>query len=115
MSEWPEELDAVAAAPRHHRVMLENESVRVLETIIEPGEIVPLHTHRWPATMYLVSWSDFVRRDELGNVTLDTRELESHPLVGEASWLPPLGPHTLENVGEGTIHAITVEVKTAAV
>jgi hypothetical protein len=22
-----------------------------------------LHTHQWPSTNYLLSWSDFVRRD----------------------------------------------------
>jgi hypothetical protein len=34
--EWSDELDAVAAAPAHHHVLLENERVRVLETGSSP-------------------------------------------------------------------------------
>jgi hypothetical protein len=44
--QWPDTLDAVAAAPAHHVVLLENEHVRVLEARIEAGDTVPLHTHR---------------------------------------------------------------------
>jgi len=32
--EWPEELDALTAAPANHRLLLENERVRVLETVV---------------------------------------------------------------------------------
>jgi quercetin dioxygenase-like cupin family protein len=46
---WPDRLDAVLAAPRHHRVVFENDRVRVLDTRIAPGDTVPIHTHRWPA------------------------------------------------------------------
>lgn len=42
---WPENLDALAADPKHHALLLENELVRVLETIILPGEITAIHTH----------------------------------------------------------------------
>jgi len=31
---WPDELDALSAAPQNHRVLLENERVRVLQTHI---------------------------------------------------------------------------------
>jgi quercetin dioxygenase-like cupin family protein len=40
--------DAIASAPDHHKVLLENESVRVLETRIAPGERTPVHAHHWP-------------------------------------------------------------------
>lgn len=111
MVDTPDRLDAVAAAGEHHRVLLENEAVRVLETRIEPGQTVRLHTHRWPAACYIVAWSDFVRRDERGAVMLDTREAGVRVPPGEAIWSPPLGPHTLENVGVGVMHVISVEVK----
>ena len=111
MSDWPEHLDAVIAAGDHHRIVMENDSVRVLETRIEAGEIVPLHTHQWPAVNTLLSWSDFVRRDGDGNVMLDSREVGLRLEVGSASWQPALGPHTLENVGNQALHVITVELK----
>src|SRR6185437_7634150 len=92
--------DAVIAAPRFHRVLLEDETVRVLDTLVPPGETVPLHTHRWPAVLYIISWSDCVRRDENGHVAMDSRG--SDPLTPDtALWSGPLPLHTLENVGDG--------------
>jgi hypothetical protein len=38
-------MDAVAAAPGNHRVLLENDRVRVLEVTVNPGEREPLHAH----------------------------------------------------------------------
>lgn len=105
------DLDAVVAAPEHHRVLLENESVRVLETRIEPGEVVKLHTHRWPAAYYILAWSDFVRRDEGGAVVLDSRAAGVSMKPGQAMWSEAMGPHTLENVGRSAMHVISVEVK----
>ena len=103
-------LDGVVAAPRFHRVLLENETVRVLDTIVQPGETVPLHTHRWPSVLYVLSWSSFVRRDADGRVTVDSRD--SIPLAaGAALWSGPLPPHTLENVGNCELRVIAVEQK----
>jgi hypothetical protein len=48
---WPDSLDAVVAAPGSHRVVLENQTTRVLEVTIAPGEREPQHTHRWPSVM----------------------------------------------------------------
>jgi predicted metal-dependent enzyme (double-stranded beta helix superfamily) len=44
---WPDSLDALVAAPDHHTLLLENDRVRVLITRIAPGDITPIHTHRW--------------------------------------------------------------------
>jgi hypothetical protein len=109
----PEEngpLDAVNAAPEFHRVLLENETVRVLETMVQPGDTVPLHTHCWPALLYIISWSDCVRRDEQGRVTMDSRN-GLRPAPGSAVWSGPLGPHTLENVGDNSLCVLAVEQK----
>jgi hypothetical protein len=110
LPEWPDELDALVAAPHPHFLLLENEAVRVLDTRVPPGQTVPLHTHRWPGTLYLLSWSDFVRRDAEGSVLLDSRTI-NRPSEGAALWSPSLPPHTLENVGESTLRLISVEVK----
>jgi len=110
---WPEELDALRAAPRQHRLMLENDRVRVLDTRVAAGETVPLHTHRWPAALYVVSWSDCVRRDETGAVVMDSRLAQRNPDT-IALWCPPLGPHTLDNVGVSELRVIVVELKDAS-
>jgi hypothetical protein len=48
-SDWDPALDAVAAAPKQHIVLFENESLRVLEVILEAEDEEPLHHHRWPS------------------------------------------------------------------
>ncbi len=110
--DWPEELDALRAAPDHHTLLFENDRVRVLDTNIAPGDTVPLHTHRWPGALYLLSFSDFVRRDSAGLVLVDSRGLP-RPTGQVALWTEALPPHTLENVGDTDLHVISVEVKNA--
>ena len=107
---WPDSLDALTAAPGHHRLLLENDSVRVLEALIPPGSRTPIHTHRWPATQYVLSFSHFIRRDAEGSITLDSRS--QPPLApGAALWSGPLGPHSAENVGASDLRVIVVELK----
>jgi len=48
-STWDPALDAVAAAPRHHKVLFENERLRVLEVTLESNDEEPIHHHRWPS------------------------------------------------------------------
>ena len=110
LNEWPDELDAVIAASEYHTVLLENEAVRILDTKIRPGQIVPLHTHRWPSALYIMNWSDFVRRDGDGNILVDSRT-KGTSFEGQALWSAPLDLHTLENVGQKEFRAISVEVK----
>ena|SRR5882672_7862966 len=74
-TQWPAELDALIAAPQHHKLLFENEMVRVLDTYIAPGEKTNVHTHQYPASLYILSWSDFIRYDSDGNVMVDSRTL----------------------------------------
>ena len=48
---WPSSMDAVLAAPGSHRVLFENDDVRVLEVTIATGDREPEHTHRDPSVM----------------------------------------------------------------
>ena len=107
-------LDAMSAAPDHHSVLLENDQVRILDTRLGPGERTPIHTHEWPGALYVLSWSDFVRRDDRGVVLADSRGLAAAPKPGDALWLPPLPPHQVENVGDRDLHIIAVELKPQA-
>ena len=108
---WPDSLDAVIAAPEYHRVVLENDRVRVLDTRIPVGDIVPVHTHRWPAIYYTIVAGDFVRRDGEGNVLFDSRAVPGLLTRSEATWMECLPPHSVENVSANEIHLISVELK----
>ena len=52
-STWDPKLDAVIAAPKHHKVLFENESLRVLEVTLAPQDEEPVHHHRWPSVFVL--------------------------------------------------------------
>ena len=113
--QWPPELDALIAAPQHHRLLFENEFVRILDTHIPPGEKTNLHTHQNPASMYFLSYSDFIRYDGHGNITVDSRSIASLPAPGSALWSGPLALHALENIGKNNLHVISVEMKKISV
>ena len=106
---WPDSLDAVVAAPKHHTLVFENEQVRVLDTVIPIGDTVPVHTHRWPAVYYTISFSDFIRRDQDGNVLFDSRTATGPRSL--VNWVDCLPPHSVENVGNNDIRLISWELK----
>jgi len=106
---WPDELDALIAAPKHHTLVFENERMRMLDTRIPPGDIVPVHTHKWPAVYYSVQAAPFIRRDQDGNITFDSRTAPGP--FPPARWIENLPPHSVENVGDVEIHLVSVEMK----
>ena len=110
---WLESLDAMTAAPEHHRVLLENDRVRVLEAWIAAGDTVPMHSHRWPSVIHVISASDFVRYDPQGHVVMDSRTLPSRPKSGDVLWSMPLQPHSIQNVGDTELRVIAIELKDA--
>ena len=104
-------LDAMTVSTDNHDVLLENARVRVLDTRLAPGERTPVHTHQWPAALYVLSWSDFVRYDPDGNVLVDSRAAGVTADPGSALWSAPLVPHYVRNVGDKDLHIIAVELK----
>ena len=108
---WPDSLDAMIAAPQYHQLLLENDRVRVLDTVIPVGDIVPVHTHRWPAVYYTIAPGDFVRRDGEGKVLFDSRSVPGMLTASAATFIECLPPHSVENVSGSEIHLISVELK----
>lgn len=104
-----DELDGVVAAPGHHRVLFENDAVRVLETRIRVGDRTPLHTHLTPTVSYVVSGSHLVRRDAAGEILLDTRADPAFSLP-RVMWSDGLPVHSLENPGPEDLVVIGVEL-----
>lgn len=48
----PDATDAVAAAPQNHKVILENDTVRVLEATVPLHSREVPHTHPWPSVFF---------------------------------------------------------------
>jgi hypothetical protein len=108
---WPDSLDAVVAAPNSHRVLFENEHTRVLEVTIAPGDREPEHTHRWPSIM-VVHQPARIRYYTGDALTFTSPEQPSPAESGpRASWLEPEGPHSVENIDDGSYGAFRIELK----
>jgi len=111
-ADWPKNRDAVVAAPRNHKILLENENVRVLQVTLKPGELEPLHYHQWHSVLYIQSAGDFVDRDGAGNVIFDSRTLKTPLKFPMTMWKDPEAPHSVENLNKTiTLRLIRVEMK----
>lgn len=85
-------------------VKLENDRVRVLEALLQPGDKEQMHSH--PAYVVYVLAGGKVR-----NHGADGKTTESELATGDVIYRDPL-THWAENIGTTPIHLILVELKT---
>jgi len=108
---WPEALDAVRAAPANHRVLLENDAVRVLDVTVAPGKEEPVHAHCLPSVLVVLEGGRARDYDQSGQL------LDEGPVIPEgakapfAFWLDRTPPHSVHNTDAVPIHLIRVELK----
>lgn len=114
---WSPSLDATVAAPASHRVLLDNDRVRVVEVMIPPGVREPVHTHRWPSVMIVDRPARIRYYGADGNVEFEspaaasaTAEPPDRPRV---EWMGPEGPHAVENIDDRPYRATRIELKGA--
>ncbi len=101
---FPDGYDAVQAAPDTHKVIFENEFVRVLEVSVPaPGTTIPMHHHRWPS--FFLDWdtgggSPHIRyhRGDGSVVDHPSREEPTHPGNWSVGWMKPEPMHAIEVV-----------------
>jgi quercetin dioxygenase-like cupin family protein len=98
------QFDAAKVSSKTHKVLFENDKVRVLEVTIQPGEKEPIHTHPYKSITIIEKPSRLKYYDEQGNLI---NEIE----VEGVSWLEPVGLHSAENVGNSEFKGYRVEMK----
>jgi hypothetical protein len=113
--------DAVTAAPDQHNVLFEDEHVRVLEILLPPLSVEPIHIHALPSvimgetggtggakflyTEYRFANGKFVK----------TAENEVSPTPGYRTvWTGPEGPHAITNTGPVAVRFTRIEIKPEA-
>lgn len=97
--------DPISSNPTFYRVLLENDRVRVLEYVDEPGDATVAHTH--PDSV-MVTLSSFSRRlnSADGHINVEMAAFQ-------ARWLDAQ-EHRGTNTGTTGTHAIFVELKEPA-
>ena len=63
----------LTAAPEHHKALLENRFVLVLDVSIPPGATVPAHLHPWPAVFITLEPAHLLFRNLSGQVVREVR------------------------------------------
>ena len=106
-------LDAVTTAPANHKVLFENEQVRVLDVMVPVGTREPVHTHCWPSVLYVMSRGKLREYDAAGRVVREVKEAPPPAALPFATWLPAGAPHAMENLDAQPIHLVRVELKDA--
>jgi hypothetical protein len=104
-------LDAVVAAPGNHKVLFENERVRLLDVVVEPGSREPVHAHCWPSVLYVMSRGRRREYNASGQVVSEVKETPPASAFPIVTWLDPGPPHALENLDAQPIHLLRFELK----
>jgi hypothetical protein len=107
---WPETMDALAAAAASHRVVLDNDRVRVLEVVIEAGAREPEHTHQ-AASVMIVDEPARIRYYTDGVLRFESQARSGSSPGVQVRWMEPEGPHSVENIDQRRYHATRVELK----
>jgi beta-alanine degradation protein BauB len=97
------EVDPVAVSPDKYKVLLDNESARVVEYSINPGERDSSHTH--PAKVSYVLSGGTLR------ISVDGSSFLSEEKRGEVIWRGSVPRHFAENTGTTPVRIVLFEVK----
>jgi quercetin dioxygenase-like cupin family protein len=108
----PDPLDPLVAAPGFHRLVVENERIRVLDVQVAPGQFEPMHRHRQSLIVVLQGGK---ARFQLPDSSLQELSFDAAPSGGGSAaqqvfWTGP-ETHSVNNIGNTTIRLIRVEVK----
>ena len=95
--------DPVKVDPKHYKVTLENENVRVLHISVPPHESAPMHSH--PASVLI-----WITDSHIKLVHPDGKTEEAFRKAGQTNW-SEAETHGGENIGETVSECVQVEFK----
>jgi quercetin dioxygenase-like cupin family protein len=94
----------VTGGPETHKVLLDNDRVRMMDVRIPAEQKVAMHSHP-PNTVY------FVTACKLKATGPDGKSQINEPQAGTAIWRPSETEHAVENVGPAECHLVQTELK----
>lgn len=109
---WPVSMEATHAAPRNHHILFENDSVRLLEVTVQPGQTEPLHWHMYPSVFAINGVQAALADHTADSTTNRPRQYE------DADWsqpqcrtMPVQGPHQVTDTDSFPVHFYRLEFK----
>lgn len=105
---WNRQRDGVIAAGDIHKVIFENERIRVQSVTVAPMSVEPYHLHPYPSVLVMDRIpSSVVDRDRTGKPLL-APSLPKGPVV---VLQPPQPLHSVQNLGSTPLHLTRIEFK----
>jgi catechol 2,3-dioxygenase-like lactoylglutathione lyase family enzyme/quercetin dioxygenase-like cupin family protein len=98
--------DIVEIAPDVHKVIFENDAIRVLEVTVTPGATVAMHTN--PENINYILEGGTLRLVDPDGSVVDV------PLAERQVIPAPSGRHAVENVGRTVVRTLCIELKDRA-
>jgi len=98
------DLDPLKVTPRTHKLLFENQFVRVIESKVQTGGTEPKHGHPHSVTVYLADADTEIKTFPDGKSSL------VHRTAGTAGWSEAT-VHEIKNVGATSSHTIRIELK----
>ncbi len=113
IAKWPLSMEAVHAAPKNHHILFENDSVRLLEVTVQPGQTEPLHWHMYPSVFAFNGVQAALTDHTADSSTARPRQYE------DADWsqpqcrtMPVQAPHQVTDTDSFPVHFYRLEFKT---
>ena len=113
--------DAVTAAPEQHRVMFEDDHVRVLQINLPPFQQEPIHVHALPSVIEGETGGPggakfaYIQYRFLDGKFIEIGRHEVSPTAGyRAVWTEPEGPHAIANLSGVPVRFTRIEIKPEA-
>lgn len=113
--------DAVTAAPQQHRVMFEDDHVRVLQINLPPFQQEPIHVHALPSVIEGETGGPggakfaYIQYRFLDGKFIEIGRREVSPTSGyRAVWTAPEGPHAIANLSGVPVRFTRIEIKPEA-
>ncbi len=95
--------DALEMASNVHRLLLENDRVRILDVLVKPNEVAKMHWH--PDNVSYVLGGGKLRISKPDKTVNEVDLKVGQTLQAKA------GSHEVENIGDTIVHTIQVELK----
>jgi quercetin dioxygenase-like cupin family protein len=95
--------DIVTIAPQQHKVMFENDTIRVLKVTVKPGDKVAMH--RNPENVNYILQAGILRFTSPDGSTQDVELTEGQIIPA------PESSHAVENIGDTEVQTLGIELK----
>jgi quercetin dioxygenase-like cupin family protein len=95
--------DIVVIAPQQHKVLFENDRIRMLKVSVKPGDKVAMH--RNPENVNYILKAGTLRLISADGTVQDVELTEGQAIPA------PVGSHAVENIGDTEVQTIGIELK----